>query len=87
VAYLVVAVVAVVVAVFAMQNTTSVTVRFLVWQIEELPLAAVILAALATGIVIVGVPLGVARWRLKSRLRALESRQPPAIDRPGTGAA
>jgi uncharacterized integral membrane protein len=87
VAYIVVAIVAVAVAVFTMQNTTSVTVRFLVWQIDEVPLAAVILGALVTGGVIVGVPLGLARWRLKSRLRALERGLPPAIDRPGTGAA
>jgi uncharacterized integral membrane protein len=86
VAYVVVAFVAVAVAIFTMQNTTSVTVRFLVWQIEEVPLAAVILAALVTGAAIVGFPLGVGRWRLRSRVRELERGLPRALDRPGPGA-
>jgi uncharacterized integral membrane protein len=87
VAYIVVAVLAMAVAVFTMQNTTSVAVRFLFWQIEEVPLAAVILAALVTGFVLVGVPLGLSRWRLKRRLRDLQRGLPAAIDRSGTGTA
>jgi uncharacterized integral membrane protein len=85
-AYVVVAVVAVAVAVFTMQNTASVTVRFLIWQIEEVPLAAVILSALVTGGVIVGVPLGLGRWRLRRQLRDRRRDLPPAINRADSGA-
>jgi uncharacterized integral membrane protein len=72
-AYLIVAVVAVAVAVFTMQNTQSVTVTFLFWRVLEVPLAAVVLFSLAAGVVIVGVPLWLQRWRLRSRVRSLES--------------
>jgi uncharacterized integral membrane protein len=75
-AYLIVAVVAVAVAVFTMQNTQAVTVTFLLWRVLEVPLAAVVLFSLAAGVVIVGVPLWLQRWRLRSRIRSLETRPP-----------
>ena len=78
--YLVVAIVGAAVAVFALQNGTPATVRFIVWNLEGLPLAGLILGAFAAGLVIAGVPLGILRWRaraharrLAERLRALES--------------
>lgn len=74
--YLIVALLAVVVAVFAMQNTTPVTVKFIVWQLADLPVAAIVLGSLAAGIVIAGLPLGFWLWRARSRLRALEPRAP-----------
>jgi uncharacterized integral membrane protein len=78
-AYLIVAIVAVAVSVFTLQNTAEVTVTFLFWQIARVPLAAVVLFSLAAGVVLAGVPLWLQRWRLRSRLRALESRVvPPA---------
>lgn len=83
--YIIVAVVAVAVAIFAMQNTTPVTVRFIVWQIEDVPVAAVVLASLGAGIVIVGIPLWFRVWRLRSRLRtqaAIQPREVEAPDRP-----
>lgn len=80
--YIIVAVVAVAVAIFAMQNTTPVTVRFIAWQIEEVPVAAVVLASLGAGIVIVGIPLWFRVWRLRSRLRAQPAAQPSAVDVP-----
>jgi uncharacterized integral membrane protein len=69
--YLVVAVVAVAVAIFAMQNTMPVTVSFLAWRFEEVPLAAVVLVSLAAGIVLIGVPLWFKVWRLRNRLHAV----------------
>src|SRR2546426_5179766 len=38
------------------------------------PLATIMLVSVGLGVVLVGVPLLVERWRLRSRLRALESR-------------
>jgi uncharacterized integral membrane protein len=81
VTYLLVAMLAVAVAVFTMQNTEPVTVTLLVWRFASIPLASVVLVALGTGIVLVGVPLWLQRWRLRSKLRALESR-PARPDNP-----
>jgi putative membrane protein len=69
VGYLVVAVVAVLVTVFALQNTAPATVRFLVWQIDAVPLSTLVLATLGAGLLIIGVPLGIrlAVWRARAR--------------------
>ena len=72
--YLVVAIIAAVVAVFALQNGDPMPVRFIVWTAEGFPLAALILISLASGLVIAGVPLLLQRWRLRARLRAAERR-------------
>ena len=72
--YLVVALIAAAVAVFALQNGEPTPVRFIVWSAEGLPLAALILVSLASGLVIAGVPLMLQRWRLRGRLRAAERR-------------
>ena len=72
--YLLVALVAAAVAVFALQNSAPTPVRFIVWSTESLPLAALILAALAGGLVVAGLPLLFRGWRLRSRLRAAERR-------------
>jgi len=81
VAYLIVTIVAVVVAVFTLQNTEPVTVTLLVWRITPVPLAAVVLVSLAAGTVLT-VPLWIQRWRLRSRLRSLEARAVPPEDKP-----
>jgi uncharacterized integral membrane protein len=83
VAFLVVAILAVAVAVFTLQNSEPVTVTLLVWRLERVPLAAVALFALGLGVVIVGVPLWLQRWRLRSRVRTLESQARPRDDRGG----
>jgi uncharacterized integral membrane protein len=71
--YLVVSIIAVAVAVFAMQNTTRVDVSFLAWQIAQVPVAAVVLATLGAGLVIAGFPLWFQLWRVRRRAAALES--------------
>ena len=81
-AYLIVAIIAVLVAVFTIQNTEPVTVTLLVWRVTPVPLAAVVLVSLAAGIVLVGVPLWIQRWRLRSRLRSLEARAVPPEGKP-----
>jgi len=72
--YLLVAVVAAALAVFALQNGAPVKVEFLAWNVDRIPLAGVILGAFAAGLVIAGVPLALQRWRARSQLRRLEAR-------------
>ncbi len=72
--YLLVALLAASVAIFALQNTDPISVRFLFWSTQALPAAGVTLAALAIGLIVAGVPLAIARRRWRSRTRALEAR-------------
>ena len=72
--YIVVAVIAAAITLFGLQNNAPTPVRFLVWQVDAVPLATIMLVSVGLGVVLVGVPLLVERWRLRSRLRALESR-------------
>jgi len=72
--YLLVAVIAAAVAVFTLQNSGPTRVQFAVWSIDGVPLAAVVLLALAAGLVLAGIPLLLQRWRLRARVRALEAR-------------
>jgi putative membrane protein len=72
-AYLLVALLGAAVALFAVQNNSSVVVRFLVWQIEE-PLSLVVLLSVLAGVVLTAL-LGVVRqWKLRARIRQLEAR-------------
>ena len=72
--YVVVAVLAVIVTIFALQNTDPATVRFLIWRLEAVPVAGLVLASLIVGLLIAGVPLGVRLGVWRSRARSLESR-------------
>ena len=85
--YLVTAVVAVAVAVFAMQNTEHVTVKFLIWQIAEVPVAAVVLASFGVGVLAVGIPAWFKVWRLRRRLGRAEHQTavPPEQSPPPPG--
>ncbi|HET9490529.1 MAG TPA: LapA family protein [Methylomirabilota bacterium] len=81
--YLVTAVVAVAVAVFAMQNTEHVAVNFLVWQIADVPVAAVVLASFGFGVLAAGIPAWFKVWRLRRRLvRAQQQTALPAEPSP-----
>jgi uncharacterized integral membrane protein len=71
--YLVVALLAVAVTIFAVINSSQITVN-LVFRQYELPLSALVLLSLAAGIVVAGVPLSLQRWRLRARTRTLEAR-------------
>jgi uncharacterized integral membrane protein len=72
--YLVVALLGAAVAVFALQNSAPTSVRFLIWTLDGLPLAAVALASLGIGLVVAGLPLWIRGWRSRSRARASEAR-------------
>ena len=60
--------------VFALQNSASTQIRFLFWTVEAASLAIVILLSAAVGVVLVGLPLWLDRWRLRGQVRILESR-------------
>jgi len=80
--YLIVTIVAVAVAVFTMQNTARVTVRFAIWESTDIPLAAVVLASLGVGILIAAVPLWFRLLAARSRVRKLSAAHPPASPPP-----
>lgn len=84
--YLIVAIVAASVAVFALQNSEPTRVRFLFWVIDGVPVAALVLLSLAAGLVVAGVPLWLGRWRLRARARTLEARV-AALERPAPSAS
>jgi uncharacterized integral membrane protein len=72
--YVLVAVIASLITVFALQNTEPASLTFLFWTIDSVPLAGVILASFAAGVVVAGLPLTIDRWRLAARVRRLEGR-------------
>ena len=71
--FLLIVVFALAVALFALQNAAPVRVSFLVWESKEAPLAAVILISVAAGVVLVSLIGFVQRWKLRTRIRQLES--------------
>ncbi|MGH7306886.1 MAG: lipopolysaccharide assembly protein LapA domain-containing protein [Candidatus Rokuibacteriota bacterium] len=81
--YVLVAVIASAITLFALQNTTPIALRFLLWSLPETPLASVILVSVVAGVVLVGIPLSIGRWRLRARARSLEARLASAEARAG----
>ena len=81
--YVVVALLAVIITLFALQNTDPATVRFLFWRLEAVPVAGVVFGALVAGLLIAGLPLAIRLGVWRSRARSLESRAraTPAPDR------
>ena len=73
-AYVLVGILSAAVAVFALQNTQTMPIRFVVWSLEGVPLAGAILASLATGLILAAVPLSIELWRARARVRTLETR-------------
>lgn len=71
--YLLMALVGAAAALFAAQNIDPVVIRFLVWRIEGMPLALVILLSLLVGVVFASLSGAVRHWRLRSRVRQLEA--------------
>jgi uncharacterized integral membrane protein len=81
--YLIVAIVAASVAVFALQNSAPTQIRFFVWTLDGVPVAALVLLSLGAGLIVAGVPLWLGRWRLRARARALEARV-ATLERPSS---
>ena len=88
VVYLLVAVLGAAIAVFVIQNLSPVVIRFVSWQIEG-ALSLVVLLSILAGIVLTSLCGLVPHWKLRSRIRQLESRlaersaaEPPRADQP-----
>lgn len=67
------------IAVFALQNTMAVEVRFLIWQVSG-SLAVVVLGSAAAGALVAllfGIPeIVMARWRMRNLERRLQGTPP-----------
>lgn len=73
-AYIIVGIVSAAIAVFALQNNQPLSLRFIAWSLEGVPLAGAILVALGAGLILAAVPLAITNLRLRSRIRKLEAR-------------
>ena len=73
VVYLLVALIGAAIALFAIQNINPVVIRFLGWQIES-ALSLLVLLSIVIGIVLASLVGLVRHWKLRSRIRQLESR-------------
>ena len=71
-AYLLMAFVGALCAVFALQNMDPVVIRFLGWRVEGMPLALVILLSVLGGLVFASCVGLLRHWKLRSRIRQLE---------------
>jgi uncharacterized integral membrane protein len=77
--YLIMILVGAAAAIFAIQNIDPVVIRFLVWRIDGMPLALVILLSAFAGLVFAAMVAMVQQIRLHSRIRALERQRPPSV--------
>jgi uncharacterized integral membrane protein len=73
VVYVLIAVIGAGAAVFAIQNIDPVVIRFFSWRIEGTPLSLVMLVSIMVGVVFTGLVGIVRRWKLRSRIRQLET--------------
>ena len=71
--YVLMALVGAAAALFAVQNLDPVVIRFLVWRVEGMPLALVILISAFIGVVFASLSGFAQQWRLRSRLRQVEN--------------
>ena len=71
-AYLLMALVGALCAVFALQNMQQTAVKFLVWRVEG-PLALIILLSVLGGLVFASCVGLLRHWKLRSRIRQLEA--------------
>jgi membrane protein len=66
--------------IIAVQNDAPTRIRFLAWILDDVPLAGIVLAALAAGAGLVALPFWLDRARLRARLRDLEAQEAPAAE-------
>ena len=74
VGYLIVAALAASVAIFALQNTDQMTVRFALWRLDGVPIASLVLGSLGAGLLIAGLPFWIKLSVWRSRARSLQTR-------------
>lgn len=72
--YVGITVMAVAIAIFALQNADPVSIRFLAWRLDGAPLAAVILLSGVAGALLATAVGLLQRWRLRAQIRQLKSR-------------
>jgi uncharacterized integral membrane protein len=72
--YFVVAVLAVAITVFALQNTAQTAIRFAFWRLDGVPIAGLVLGSLGAGLLIAGLPLWIKVGIWRSRARSLQTR-------------
>jgi len=64
----------IILVVFALQNAISVSVKFLIWRIPEIPLVLLLLSAILIGVVLSALSSYPAKQRLKKDNRQLKER-------------
>jgi uncharacterized integral membrane protein len=74
VGYLIVAVLATSVTLFALQNPGVTAVRFALWRLGGVPIAGLVLGSLGAGLLIAGLPLWIRLTVWRSRARSHETR-------------
>jgi uncharacterized integral membrane protein len=79
--YLVVAVLAVTITIFALQNTAQIAIRFALWRLDGVPIAGLVLGSLGAGLLLAGLPLWIKMGIWRSRARSLQTRL-GALDAP-----
>ena len=72
--YIVVAVLAVLITIFVLQNTTETTVRLAIWRLDGVPIAGLVLGSLGAGLLIAAIPLWIKLGIWRSRARSLQTR-------------
>jgi putative membrane protein len=70
--YLLMALIGSATTIFAFQNSQTVPIQFLIWK-REVPLVLIIMLSLLIGIVVASLSGVVRIWKLRSRVRQLES--------------
>jgi lipopolysaccharide assembly protein A len=73
VVYVLMALIGAAVAIFALQNLDPVVIRFLGWRKDGMPLAAVILISIVTGLVFSSLVASIRHLKLRRRIRHLEA--------------
>jgi uncharacterized integral membrane protein len=72
VAYILVGLLSAAIAVFALQNNQFMSLRFITWSLDNVPLAGALLVAFGAGLILAAIPLAITNLRLRSRHRGLE---------------
>ncbi len=72
--YIIIAALAASVAIFALQNTDQTAVRFVLWRLDGVPIASLVLGSLGAGLLIAGLPLWIKLSVWRARARSFETR-------------
>ena len=73
---------AILLVIFTLQNTLSITLHFLLWEITDAPLVLVLLACLFTGYLMALFYFLPKTWKLKREIKKLQKRLPAEEEKP-----